>query len=172
MRTANSIRFSSNRADFFSTLNRRVNDYFKNNNISRYANAEMKVKTVFMYSLYFVPYILLLTGTVVNGWAMWGLAAVMGFGIAGIGLSVMHDANHGAYSNKSWVNNLMGYSLNVIGAGAFNWKVQHNVLHHTYTNIHDVDEDISPRGILRMTPHSAYKAIHKFQYLYAWFFYG
>jgi linoleoyl-CoA desaturase len=172
MRTANSIRFSSNRADFFSTLNRRVNDYFKNNNISRYANAEMKVKTVFMYSLYFVPYILLLTGTVVNGWAMWGLAAVMGFGIAGIGLSVMHDANHGAYSNKSWVNNMMGYSLNVIGAGAFNWKVQHNVLHHTYTNIHDVDEDISPRGILRMTPHSAYKAIHKFQYLYAWFFYG
>jgi linoleoyl-CoA desaturase len=172
MRTANSIRFSSNRADFFSTLNRRVNDYFKNNNISRHANAEMKVKTVFMYSLYFVPYILLLTGTVVNGWAMWGLTAIMGFGIAGIGLSVMHDANHGAYSNKSWVNNLVGYSLNVIGAGAFNWKVQHNVLHHTYTNIHDVDEDISPRGILRMSPHSGYKAIHKFQHLYAWFFYG
>jgi linoleoyl-CoA desaturase len=172
MRTANSIRFSSNRADFFSTLNRRVNDYFKTNNISRYANAEMKVKTVFMYSLYFIPYVLLLTGTVVNGWAMWGLTAIMGFGIAGIGLSVMHDANHGAYSNKSWVNNLMGYSLNVIGAGAFNWKVQHNVLHHTYTNIHEVDEDISPRGILRMTPHSDYKAIHKFQHLYAWFFYG
>src|ERR1700754_4372299 len=106
MRTANSIRFSSNRADFFSTLNRRVNDHFKNNNISRYANAEMKVKTVFMYALYFVPYVLSLTGTVVNGWGMWGLAAIMGFGIAGIGLSVMHDANHGAYSNKSWVNNL------------------------------------------------------------------
>jgi len=70
MRTANSIRFSSNRADFFSTLNRRVNDYFKSNNISRYANAEMKVKTVFMYALYFVPYVLLLTGTVVNGWGM------------------------------------------------------------------------------------------------------
>ena len=66
----------------------------------------------------------------------------------------------------------MGYSLNVMGAGAFNWKVQHNVLHHTYTNIHDVDEDISPRGILRMTPHSEWKSIHKFQHIYAWFIYG
>jgi len=170
--SASSIRFSSTRADFFSTLNRRVNEYFKSNNISRYANTEMKVKTVIMYGLYFVPYVLLLTGTVTQGWAMWGMSVVMGFGIAGIGLAVMHDANHGAYSNKSWVNNLVGYSLNVIGAGAFNWKVQHNVLHHTYTNIHEVDEDISPRGVLRMTPHSEYKAIHKFQYLYAWFFYG
>ncbi|MBL0743404.1 fatty acid desaturase family protein [Chryseolinea lacunae] len=172
MRPATSIRFSANRADFFSTLNHRVNDYFKSNNISRYANAEMKFKTVFMYVLFFAPYILLMTQTVTQGWAMWLLTLVMGTGVAGIGLSVMHDANHGAYSNKSWVNNLIGYSLNVMGAGAFNWKVQHNVLHHTYTNIHDVDEDISPRGILRMSPHGNWKAIHKFQHLYAWFFYG
>lgn len=172
MRPATSIRFSANRADFFSTLNHRVNDYFKSNNISRYANAEMKFKTVFMFALCFVPYTLLMTQTVTQGWAMWILTLIMGTGVAGIGLSVMHDANHGAYSNKSWVNNLIGYSLNVMGAGAFNWKVQHNVLHHTYTNIHDVDEDISPRGILRMSPHGNWKAIHKFQHLYAWFFYG
>jgi linoleoyl-CoA desaturase len=60
----------------------------------------------------------------------------------------------------------------MVGGNAFNWKVQHNVLHHTYTNIHDVDEDISPRGILRMTPHGDWKSIHQFQHLYAWFFYG
>jgi linoleoyl-CoA desaturase len=96
----------------------------------------------------------------------------MGFGVAGIGLAVMHDANHGAYSNKPWLNNLIGYSLNMVGGNAFNWRVQHNVLHHTYTNIHDVDEDISPRGVLRMTPHGDWKAIHRFQHFYAWFFYG
>jgi linoleoyl-CoA desaturase len=100
------------------------------------------------------------------------MCALMGFGMAGIGLSVMHDANHGGYSNKSWVNNLLGFSLNVIGGNAFNWKVQHNVLHHTYTNIHDVDEDIAPRGILRMTPYGDWKFFHRFQHMYAWFFYG
>jgi linoleoyl-CoA desaturase len=96
----------------------------------------------------------------------------MGFGIAGIGLSVMHDANHGAYSNKPWVNNLLGFSLNLVGGNAFNWKVQHNVLHHTYTNVHDADEDISPRGVIRMHPSSEWKPMHQFQFLYAWFFYG
>jgi linoleoyl-CoA desaturase len=167
-----SIRFSSARADFFSTLNSRVNEYFKSQNLSRNGNAEMVIKTVFMYALYFVPYALIIAGFVTNLWIIFALCLVMGAGVAGIGLSVMHDANHGAYSNKSWVNNLMGLSLNVVGGHAFNWKIQHNVLHHTYTNIHDVDEDISPRGVLRMCPHGEWKSFHRFQHLYAWFFYG
>ncbi|HEY0744542.1 MAG TPA: acyl-CoA desaturase [Chryseosolibacter sp.] len=166
------IRFSSARADFFTTLNQRVNEYFKTNKISRYANLEMKIKTVAMFSIYTIPYVLMITGVVSNIWMMLGLCVVMGLGLAGIGLSVMHDANHGGYSNKAWVNNALGFSLNIIGGNAFNWKVQHNVLHHTYTNIHDVDEDISPRGILRMTPHGPWKRFHKFQHMYAWFFYG
>jgi linoleoyl-CoA desaturase len=167
-----SIRFSSAKSDFFSTLNQRVNDYFKSGNISRNANSEMVIKTVFMYGIYFVPYILMLTGVVSNLWAMLILCLIMGVAMAGIGLSVMHDANHGAYSNKSWLNNLIGLSLNLVGGNAFNWKVQHNVLHHTYTNIHDVDEDISPRGVLRMTPHSPWQFFHRFQHFYAWFLYG
>jgi linoleoyl-CoA desaturase len=132
----------------------------------------MVIKTIFMFALYFTPFVLMLTGVVTNTWGMVGLCLLMGFGLAGIGLSIMHDANHGSYSTKSWINDGLGYSLNVVGGNAFNWKVQHNVLHHTYTNIHDVDEDISPRGILRMTPHGPWKSIHQFQHLYAWFFYG
>jgi len=96
----------------------------------------------------------------------------MGFGLAGIGLSVMHDANHGAYSKKQWVNSLLGYSLNLVGANAFNWKMQHNVLHHSYTNIHEEDEDISPRGVLRLSPETKWKSIHRYQFIYAWFLYG
>lgn len=166
------IRFSSVKPEFYSTLNQRVNDYFKNGNISRNGNAEMVVKTLVMFTLYLVPYALIITSTVTNIWAMFGLCVLMGVAIGGIGLSVMHDANHGAYSSKKWVNNLLGLSLNVVGGNAFNWKVQHNVLHHTYTNIHDVDEDISPRGVLRLSPHGQWKTFHRFQHLYAWFFYG
>jgi linoleoyl-CoA desaturase len=84
----------------------------------------------------------------------------------------MHDANHGAYAKKNWVNIFVGYSLNLVGANAFNWKMQHNVLHHTYTNVHEEDEDISPRGALRLTPHSAWKKVHRYQFIYAWFLYG
>jgi len=166
------LKFSNHQKDFFLTLNQRVNLYFKNNKIERTANTEMVIKTIFMFSLYLIPYFLLIGGITSNSWVMLGLCAVMGLGMAGIGLSVMHDANHGSYSTKPWVNNILGLSLNFVGGHDFNWKVQHNVLHHTYTNVHDVDEDISPRGIIRMGPESTWKPIHKFQHYYAWFFYG
>lgn len=166
------IRFARSRADFFPTLNQRVNQYFKSNAIGKNANSEMVVKTIFMFSLYFVPYGVLIFGGVTSIWIMLAMAMLMGLGKAGIGLSVMHDANHGGYSAKPWVNNMLGFSLNVIGGNAFNWKVQHNVLHHTYTNIHEVDEDISPRGVLRMAPESNWHPLHRFQHWYAWFLYG
>jgi linoleoyl-CoA desaturase len=165
------IKFGTARAEFYATLTQRVNGYFKTANLSRNANAKMVFKTVAVLSMFIVPYAISLSGLVTSMWIYLILSVVMGFGIAGIGFSVMHDANHGAYSKKAWVNEMLGYSLNFMGATAFNWKIQHNVLHHTYTNIYDVDEDISPRGTLRMSPDSPWKPFHRFQHFYAWFLY-
>src|SRR6478736_7807458 len=169
---AKTIKFTGKKHEFFNTLNQRVNGYFKTNNISRNANAEMVIKTIVMFSFYFVPYTFILTAPVTNYGIFLLLSVVMGIGVGGIGLSIMHDANHGAYSNKSWVNDMLGYSLNLVGANALNWKIQHNVLHHTYTNVFEVDEDISPRGALRFAPESPWKKFHRFQHIYAWFLYG
>lgn len=166
------LNFAGTHRDFSTTLNRRVADYFKSNDIQRHANTEMVIKTVFMFGIYLVPYLLIVTGVVTGTWGLIASLLSMSIGTAGIGLSVMHDANHGAYSNRPWVNTLIGYSLNLVGACSFTWKIQHNVLHHTFTNVHEEDEDISPRGLLRLTPHSPWKWIHKYQHLYAWFFYG
>ena len=170
--TNTSLKFAVKQQDFFVTLSQRVNAYFKTNNIQRTANTEMVIKTIFMFSLYLVPYFLIIGGVFSSAWILLGFCAVMGLGKAGIGMSVMHDANHGAYSNKAWINNFFGLSLNLVGAGSFNWKIQHNVLHHTYTNVHDVDEDISPRGVIRMAPSSDWRPLHRYQHLYAWFLYG
>jgi linoleoyl-CoA desaturase len=172
MHSSTTLRFASTQREFTSTLNKRVNEYFKTNNIDRHGNSEMIVKTVIMFALYLIPYVLIVSSVVTGALGLSLLIVVMGLGLAGIGLSVMHDANHGAYSGKKWVNSVIGYSLNFIGASAFNWKVQHNVLHHSFTNVHEEDEDISPRGALRMTPHSEWKRVHKYQFIYAWFLYG
>ncbi len=166
------IKFGKSQQEFYATLSQRVNNYFKTNNLSRNANAEMVVKTIFMLSLFFVPYFISISGLVTAYWVYFLLCLVMGLGVAGIGLSIMHDANHGAYSTKPWINDMMGYTLNLVGANAYNWKIQHNVLHHTFTNIYEVDEDISPRGALRMSPDSPWKSFHRFQHIYAWFLYG
>ena len=172
MQSTKTIAFAATRRDFSSTLNQRVNEYFTRNKISKHANTEMIVKTIFMFLLYFVPYGLIVTGVASGTLGLLGAVLIMSLGLAGIGLSVMHDANHGAYAKKNWINTMIGYSINLVGANAFTWKVQHNLFHHSYTNVLYHDEDISPRGALRMTPHSPWRKIHRYQFIYAWFLYG
>lgn len=92
--------------------------------------------------------------------------------MAGIGLSIMHDAIHGSYSKNKTVNKLLGEVINLVGGASINWKIQHNVLHHTYTNIEGYDEDIETPFFLRFSPTVEHRKVHKFQFLYAWFFYG
>lgn len=156
---------------FFPTLQKRVNGYFKENNISRFANRAMILKTIILLSSFIIP-VLMINLMVLNAWAVISLYVLMGFSFAGIGMSVMHDANHGAYSKNVNVNKWLGYSLNLIGGMVFNWKIQHNVLHHTYTNVHGHDDDIADKLILRMSPHSEVKKVHRFQMFYAFFFYS
>jgi linoleoyl-CoA desaturase len=167
------ITFESNtNAEFYKTLQQRVREYFKQNNISRFGNAGMVVKTVFMISLYVVPFILLNTlfaDSMLLSVLMW---VIMGFGMAGVGLSIMHDANHGAYSKNERVNKLLGLVINGVGGSDVNWRIQHNVLHHTYTNVSGYDEDIDPGKVMRFSPRAERLKIHRFQHIYAWFFYG
>jgi len=50
--------------------------------------------------------------------------------------------------------------------------MQHNVLHHTYTNVANLDEDIDDKLILRFNPHTKVKKFHRLQYIYAFLLYG
>jgi linoleoyl-CoA desaturase len=159
--------------EFDGTLKKRVRDYFKDKNISKHANFSMVLKTVVMISLYIIPYVLMITGLVTNGWLIAAMWLIMGIAMAGIGMSVMHDANHGAYSKSEKTNRFIGRIIGLVGGFAANWKIQHNILHHSYTNIHGHDEDISaPMGLMRFSPNSELKKTHRFQHWYAWFFYG
>ena len=132
----------------------------------------MIVKTVLMLSLFFVPLIFINTGMISSPLILFILYISSGLGMAGIGMNVMHDAIHGSYSKHRMVNRFMGYTMNLIGANATVWKIQHNVLHHTYTNIHEADDDINAPFFLRFSPHVKRYWWHRFQHIYIWFFYG
>jgi linoleoyl-CoA desaturase len=159
-------------SDFSKTLKQNVASYFKDNNISKFANVNMVVKTIFMISLYFTPYLLMVFGVIENPLLIVGMWLLMAFGMSGIGLSIMHDANHGSYSRNPKWNTILGYLLNFVGGNVFNWKLQHNVLHHTFTNIEGSDGDIDGRVVLRFSPHEKKRSFHKAQHIYAWFFYS
>ncbi len=149
----------------------RVAKYFETRKLSSKANAGMVVKTVLLLALTFVPYGLILTNRF-SRWEMLALALVMGVGMAGIGFGIAHDALHGAYSANSRVNALLGMSLDVLGASSYMWKITHNIVHHTYTNIEGVDEDLAVSPLLRLSPNGERLWFHRFQHLYAFALYG
>lgn len=155
---------------FYSELKKRVDHYFTSNNLSKNANATMIIKTIVLLLAYLGPYVLMLSlqpSTPV----MIILCIVMGFALAGVGMSVMHDSCHGSYSSNRRVNHILSYTMNLIGGNAFNWKIQHNVKHHTYTNIYGADEDIDSGDVIRLSPHSTHRWFHRYQHIYSWFLY-
>jgi len=166
-----SVKFAKGQNEFFSTLKKRVNIYFKEKGISKHANAEMVIKSIVLLGtfIFSLLYIMFAQPAFLFALLIW---SIMGFAKAGIGMSVMHDANHGAYSANNKVNEYIGYTLNMLGGAVFNWKLQHNILHHTYTNITHMDDDIDAKVVLRLSPHLSVKNFHRAQFVYAFFLYG
>jgi linoleoyl-CoA desaturase len=156
---------------FFRTLNSRVNNYFKENNIKKTGNWKLHLKTIVMFAIFLTPYFFLLAMDM-PFWVYLLLNIVIGIGMAGVGMNVMHDGNHGSYSTKSWLNKFMGGSIYILAGNVYNWQVQHNVLHHTYTNIHGHDEDLEAGRIMRFTKQAEWRRFHKFQHYYSVFLYG
>ena len=84
-----SINFSRiDKAKFFRTLNKRVNTYFKENNIKRTGNWKLYTKALIMFAVFLVPFILILTVDMPQ-WLMFILMAVTGVGMAGVGMNVI-----------------------------------------------------------------------------------
>lgn len=149
----------------------RVAEYFTARGLSLNANASMVIKGLCVLMLAFVPYGLLLSNRFTS-FEMLLLAIAMGVGMAGIGFGVAHDALHGAYTSNTRLNAVLGLSFDVLGASSYLWKITHNIVHHTYTNIHGVDEDLAASPFLRLSPNAERRGFHRFQHLYALPLYG
>jgi linoleoyl-CoA desaturase len=157
--------------DFAVAVRKNVNDYFKEKGISTKGNILMILQTIVMLSVYIVPFVLLITLSI-SAWVAAILVVLIGVGMAGVGMSVMHDGVHGSYSKRAWVNKIFGGTMYLLGSSVITWKIQHNYLHHAYTNIEGSDQDITSKGPIRLSEHTPLRKIHRYQYLHAFFFYG
>jgi linoleoyl-CoA desaturase len=172
MHQTNDIRFpNAPMADFFPTLRGRIADYFKTNDISKYGNRELFVKTILLFGTYFGAYFAIMSNAL-PGWLCLLLCMVIGFAGGGLGMSVMHDALHQSYSSNKIINQWMSITMEILGGSSFTWKIQHNVLHHTFTNVYGIDEDIEDKPFLRLSPSGKRQFIHRFQHIYAVFLYA
>jgi len=161
------VTFASHDCDaFVEEVKSRAAKYFDERGLSNKGNAGMVLKTIIMVSGMVVPYALIMSNQLPL-WAMLVGSVVMGVAMAGIGFSVSHDALHGAYSHNPKINALIGFSFDVLGANSYMWKITHNVIHHTYTNIHGIDEDLEVSPLLRLSPLAKHYPWQRLQHIYA-----
>jgi linoleoyl-CoA desaturase len=157
--------FNNKKALFYQSLKADVESYFVKNNIKKTGNWKLYSKTLVLIPLAALTYIALLVFPMTPLLGI-GLSALLGFTLASIGFNVMHDACHGSYSTNSKVNDLLGLSLNALGGNAFIWKQKHNVIHHTYTNVDGMDEDIAKSPLMRQCSTQAWTPMHRIQHIY------
>jgi linoleoyl-CoA desaturase len=166
----NAIKFSRGSA-FQHALDTRIDAYFAETGKPRRDVPAMYVKTAIILAWFVGSWALLVF--VARTWWQCGAAALsLGLAMAGIGMCIQHDANHGGYSDRPWVNKLFGYTLDMIGLSSFIWRHKHNVVHHTYTNIRGVDYDIDFGVVARLSPEEKVLPHFRYQHVYMWFLYG
>ncbi len=159
------ITFSNSNNEFYQSLKASVDAYFKERNIKKTGDWRLFSKTVILIGSAITIYLLLML-TNLNGFLALALCGLLGFIFASIGFSVMHDANHGSYSTRPKLNDLLGLSANAMGASSFFWKQKHNIIHHTYTNVDGIDDDIAKSPIIRQCESQKWVPAHKIQHLY------
>ena len=163
------VRFAP-RTGFAKELNRRVAAHFKDLPAAS-IRSRMWGKTATILAWFVASYGLLVF-VADTWWQVVPLAVSLGLSMAAIGFNIQHDANHGAYPAPGRVGRLLGYSLDLLGTSSYVWRFQHNVDHHTYTNIDRADADIDVGIFARLSPKQRRRSFHRYQHLYIWLLYS
>lgn len=152
---------------FHSELKQKIADYFDQQGKPTTGNFNLYFKAVFLVLCLFGLYIHLVFFTPSTAWAITE-CVLMGCVISAIGFNVMHDGAHGSFSRYKLINRMASNFANFLGASQHMWKMKHNIIHHTYTNIHGVDDDIEARPLLRLCDEQPHYKIHRYQHFYFW----
>ncbi len=164
-------KFLTVRQSFHTELKKRINDYFKETGKSTAGNTNLWTKAIILVTAYIFVYIHLVFFTPAPVWALLE-CALIGILTAAIGFNIMHDGAHGSFSKNPGLNKVAAVSLGVLGGSHFMWNMKHNVIHHAYTNVDGIDDDIDGRPFLRMASTQKRYWMHKYQHLYFWFLYS
>ena len=160
-----------NGSNFHQELKRRVQNYFSEAKIPATGNFSLHFKAILLWTCYIALYVHVVFFTP-QTWIAMAECLLMGGLTAAIGFNVMHDGGHGSFSKSKFWNKIAAFSVNALGASAIMWNNKHNIVHHTYTNIDGIDDDIEIKPMLRMCSTQKRYYIHRFQHLYFWFLYS
>ena len=155
---------------FHAELKRRTAEYFATTGQAQTGNGALLGKALLLTSILVALYVHLVFFTPPTTWALAECVALGGV-MAAVGFNVMHDGAHGSFSRHPWLNRVAAFTLNVMGGSSYMWDAKHNTVHHMYTNIDGVDDDLDIQPWMRMAPDQPRHRAHRFQHLYFWFLY-
>ncbi|MEZ5045942.1 MAG: acyl-CoA desaturase [Chitinophagaceae bacterium] len=167
MSATTKVTFVNNPKPFKELLDERIQAYFTISNLPQRGNWKLYFKTIILLTVLFtlLTLSLSLTMPLYVYCIVWG---AIGFVQSTIGFNVMHDAAHGSYSDNTKLNNIIAFlGGDLMGGSTFMWKIKHNILHHTYTNIDGLDDDITKYPMFRLSPHQHKLWFHKYQHIYS-----
>lgn len=163
-------KFPSVNKSLHTDLKQRVQEYFDSKGINPTGNPKLFTKAILMIIALVAIYVHVLVWTPVWYLAV-GECVLLGGVVAAIGFNVMHDGSHGSFSRKKTVNRIAASAISLLGANHFMWNMKHNMIHHSFTNVDGVDDDIEIGAFMRMAPTQKRLWAHRFQHFYFWFLY-
>lgn len=158
------IKYASSNQFHERNLSQLVNEHFKRTYASKYANSAWWIKNSFFITAYFSAFFLFFV--LENQWFLMLDALVIGVLTVVIGISIGHDAAHGAISEKKWINRFGLLAFHLVGANSTIWCDRHNNGHHPYVNIPGHDTDIEQTQLVRFSSATNHQWFHKFQVFY------
>jgi linoleoyl-CoA desaturase len=164
-------KFSNVPQSFHAELKKRISDYFKQVGKSTTGNYSLFIKAIVLMLSFLFVYTHLVFFTPV-AWLGILECLVLGGLTAAIGFNIMHDGAHGSFSRYPWLNKVAALTVNFLGANNFMWNTKHNIIHHAYTNIDGVDDDIDAKPFLRLCDTQKFYKMHRYQHLYFWLAYS
>jgi linoleoyl-CoA desaturase len=158
-------------SSFPKVLRRRLDKFFADQNISPKADRTMWVKIALGLAVLVGTWIALYTLRP-GSWEFVALYLLGGLAQTFLLLNIAHDSNHNAISSRSLVNKTLNYVFDLCGISSYMWRILHHRGHHSCINLHGEDDALSGRGIFRFTPYESWAPLHRFQHIYALFFYA
>lgn len=156
---------------FPKVLRGRLDKFFADQNISPKADRTMWIKIAAGLAVLAGSWIALYAFNP-GSWKFVALYLLGGLAQTFLLLNIAHDSNHNAISSVPSVNKTLNYVFDLCGISSYMWRILHHRGHHSCINIHDEDDALNGRGLLRFTPYEPRLRLQRFQHIYALFLYA
>jgi linoleoyl-CoA desaturase len=158
-------------SSFPKVLRHRLDRFFADQNLTRKADCTMWVKIAVGLAVLAGTWIALYAIRP-GSWKFVALYLLGGVAQTFLLLNIAHDSNHNAISSRPFINKTLNYVFDLCGISSYMWRILHHRGHHSCINLHGEDDALSGRGIFRFTPYESRAPWHRFQHIYALFFYA